>query len=328
MNLIKRFRPGVSAGLALAVSLFSLAAQDAPQFTDVLAQTNAEMLLRFTAAAGLTYRIDESADLRQWFPLYTLRGAISNQYTDSGAPFDAARYYRAVQLADTNSLTGDHLPTADGDVVIHPINHASFVMTWEGKTIYNDPVGGAARYAGLPRADLILVSHDHGDHYDSATLTAVKGTNTVILAPKAVYSSLPAGLKAIATVMTNNASTNLLGLTVDAIPAYNLTQSYHPKGVGNGYVVTLGGKRIYISGDTEDIPEMRALQNIDVAFVCVLLPYTMSVPKAVSAVREFRPRIVFPYHTFVSGSPTTDLTALKRQIGTDLGIEVRRRKWY
>ena len=328
MNFVHSIHSIVPAAMALLASLASLAAQDAPQFTGILAQTNAEMLLKFTAATGQNYRIDYSTDLLRWDPLITLRGASSNQHLDSAAPFLAARYYRTVQLSDTNSLTGDHLVTADGDVIIHPINHASFVMTWNGVTIYNDPVGGAARYAGLPRADLILVSHDHGDHYDSATLTAVKGTNAVILAPKAVYTLLPAGLKAITTVLTNSASTNLLGLTVDAIPAYNLTQSYHPKGVGNGYLLTIGGKRIYISGDTEDIPEMRALQNIDVAFVCVLLPYTMSVPKAVSAVREFRPRVVFPYHTFSSGSPTTDLNALKRGIGTDLGIEVRQRKWY
>ena len=217
MNFVHSIHSIVPAAMALLASLASLAAQDAPQFTGILAQTNAEMLLKFTAATGQNYRIDYSTDLLRWDPLITLRGASSNQHLDSAAPFLAARYYRTVQLSDTNSLTGDHLVTADGDVIIHPINHASFVLTWNGKTIYNDPVGGAARYAGLPRADLILVSHDHGDHYDSATLTAVKGTNAVILAPKAVYALLPAGLKAITTVLTNSTSTNLLGLTVDAI---------------------------------------------------------------------------------------------------------------
>src|SRR5439155_19660163 len=132
---------------------------------------------------------------------------------------------------------GDHLNTTNGDVIIHPINHASFVMSWQGKMIYNDPVGGSARYATFPKADLILIGHAHADHFDNTTLNGVTNLTTRILAPSVVYNGMTTPLKAITTVLTNGASTNILGLHIDAIPAYNLTASYHPRGVGNGYVL-------------------------------------------------------------------------------------------
>jgi len=300
----------------------SLLAQQAPQFASIQHLTNSEAVLKLSAPAGLNFRIDASTNLVGWDFLTTLRSAGSIQHTDSAAPFHLSRFYRAVQAPETNGVTGDHFATAEGDVLIHPINHASFVMVWNGKTIYNDPVGGAAPYQGLPRADLILVSHSHGDHFDSTTLNAVKGTNAVIVAPSAVFNSLSAALKNLTIVQTNGSTTNVMGLTIDSVPAYN---SFHPRGTGNGYVLTIGGKRIYMTGDTGDIPEMRALQDIDVAFVCMNLPYTMSIDKAASAVREFRPRVVYPYH--YQGYQDSDINNFKRMVGTDLGVEVRLRKW-
>ncbi len=135
---------------------------------------------------------------------------------------------------------------------------------------------------------------------------------------------MPENLKALTAVLANGTTTNYLTMTIDALPAYNLTSSYHPKGRGNGYILTLGDKRICLTGDTEDIPEMRALTGIDVAFVCMNLPYTMTISQAVSAVREFRPGIAYPYHYSV----TSNATGFKARLGTDLGIEVRLRKWY
>jgi len=260
--------------------------------------------------------------------MLTLLSAGLNQHTDSAAPYLAARHYRAFQLNGTNFVTGDHLATDEGDVIFHPIHHATVVMSWNGKMIYNDPVGASTVFQGLPRADLILISHDHSDHFLLSTLNAVTNANTVIIAPRAVYNSMSTALKSLTQVMTNGATTNVMGLAIAAVPAYNLTSSYHPKGVGNGYVLTIGGKRIYLSGDTEDIPELRALQNIDVAFLCVNIPYTMPADKARSAVREFRPQIVYPYHYQNMDSSYPNLNVFKQQVGTDLGIEVRLRKWY
>jgi len=223
-------------------------------------------------------------------------------------------------------LDGDHIATADGDLIIHPINHASFVMGWKDKTIYVDPVGGGNRFDGLPKPDLILVTDIHGDHQNNETLEAVTGDKTAIVAPSAVAEKLPEKSRNQTVVLANGETKSVAGISVEAVPMYNLTAErlkYHDKGRGNGYVVTLGGKRVYISGDTEDIPEMRALKNIDVAFVCMNLPYTMTEEQAASAVREFKPKIVYPYH--YRGS---DTGRFQKLVGSDSGVEVRLRDWY
>lgn len=221
-------------------------------------------------------------------------------------------------------VTGDAIATDKGDLVIHPINHATFAMGWDGKTIYVDPVGGAARFEGLPRPDFILITDIHGDHMDAETLQAVTADSTVIVAPAAVVGQLPEALAMKAQTLANGEQTSLLDLSVNAIPMYNLTPDrlqYHDKGRGNGYVVEMGGTRVYISGDTEDIPEMRALQDIDVAFVCFNLPYTMTEQQAADAVNAFHPKIVYPYH--YQGS---DVDAFKSMVKE--GTEVRMGAWY
>lgn len=220
-------------------------------------------------------------------------------------------------------LTGSTVPTSNGDLVIHPVSHASFVMSWNGKTIYVDPVGGVGAYDGLPRPDMILITDIHGDHLDGNTLQGVV-SNAEILAPGAVVSELPGGLVERAVSLSNGAIAERFGITVKAIPMYNLTEDrlqYHDKGRGNGYVVTMGGVNVYISGDTEDIPEMRALKDIDVAFICFNLPYTMTEGQAAAAVNAFRPGIVYPYH--YRGSDVALFTEL-----VDDDIEVRVGDWY
>ena len=232
----------------------------------------------------------------------------------------------ACQAAAAQPMSGDVYPTDSGPLTIHPVHHASFVMTWDGKTIYNDPVGGAAPFEGLPRPDLILISHGHSDHLDVATLHALVQADTKLVAPSAVADKLPQDLRSRTTVLANGDRTVLMGVDIQAVPAYNTTPGrlkYHPKGVGNGYVLTMGGKRIYISGDTEDIPAMRALKNIDIAFICFNLPYTMTEEQAASAVRAFAPKIVYPYH--YRGS---DLAKFEKLLGRDKGIEVRTGHWY
>jgi len=220
-------------------------------------------------------------------------------------------------------LTGSTVPTEQGELVIHPVTHASFVMAWDNKTIYVDPVGGVGAYDGLPRPDLILLTDIHGDHLDAATLTGLAGT-ALIIAPSAVKEQLSPALQAQTLTLQNGAVTERLGVSLEAIPMYNLTEDrlqFHDKGRGNGYVATFGGTRVYISGDTEDIPEMRALENIDVAFVCFNLPYTMTEDQAADAVNALRPTIVYPYH--YRGSDIALFTSL-----VDEGIEVRQGDWY
>ena len=291
--------------------------------TSHLRQTNNEVLVRVSLPASTRYRLESSTDLEVWEGLASGVATASSTHLDSAAPRLPLRFYRTVLDSGTAVPTGDLLTASNGPAVLRPINHATLILSWNGLTVYVDPVGGGARFAGLPRPDIVLITHAHSDHFEVSTLTAVCTNTTIILAPAVVQASLSAALKPSCAVMTNGSSTNLLGVTVEAVAMYNLTSAYHPKGTGNGYVVTLGGRRIYLSGDTEDIPEMRALRDIDVAFVCMNLPFTMTVTRAASAVRKFRPRVVYPYHYSDS-----NVNEFKRLVGTDVGVEVRLRKWY
>jgi len=317
-----------SAELALVASLAVLgpsSAQAPPEFTAVEAQANGDLLLRWSGTPGSTQRLQVSSNLREWTTLTTTRAGASNQETDTGAPYQGSRAYRIVDLGPTNLLTGDHLTIDAGEVVVHPVNHASLVLQWQNRMIYNDPVGGAALYAGISIADLILVSHSHGDHFNATTLAAVLGPEGQIIAPAAVYSSLSATLRARTIPLANGQVTNRLNLTVEAVPGYNAN---HPKGVGNGYVVTLGGRRLYFSGDTGEVTEMRALTAIDMALVCMNVPFTMTVAQAVSGVRALQPQIVYPYYFRNQDGSQAITNLFKSQVGTDLGIEVRLRNWY
>lgn len=237
-------------------------------------------------------------------------------------------------ILTASAFADDRIPTAEGDVTIHPIEHATFVMTWNTTSIYVDPVGGAQRFQSLPRPNLILITDIHRDHMDAATLQGLIDDDTVVVAPPAVVEKLPRRLRKRVIPVSNGLAVLSSGLEVQAIPMYNLTPErlqFHTKGRGNGYIVIMGGKRFYISGDTEDIPEMRALKNIDVAFVCMNLPYTMTVEQAADAVREFKPAIVYPYHYrgISGGTPgLSDVRKFKSLVSEAPGIEVRQLKWY
>ena len=195
------------------------------------------------------------------------------------------------------------------------------VFQWDGKTVFVDPVGGAAPFKKFGTPDVVLVTDIHGDHFNKDTLTAVVKEKTVVIAPEAVAALAPAGLKKSITTMANGKSVEKAGIKVEAVPMYNLTPTrlrFHNKGRGNGYVMTFGGKRVYVSGDTEDIPEMRALKKIDVAFVCMNLPYTMTPEQAADAVREFKPKTVYPYH--YQGS---DTAKFKKLVGDASEVSLR-----
>ena len=223
-------------------------------------------------------------------------------------------------------IEGDHISTAAGDLIVRPVGHATFVMFWNGKTIYVDPVGGAEAFQGLPGPDLILITDVHGDHLNAETLQSVMGPETVVVAPAAVVQELPEELASRTRTLANGEETSVSDVVVEAVPMYNLTEDrlqYHEKGRGNGYVIALEDTRVYISGDTEDIPEMRALENIDAAFVCFNLPYTMTEEQAADAVIEFSPTVVYPYH--FRGSDPEEFAALVREGGSS---EVRILDWY
>lgn len=214
-----------------------------------------------------------------------------------------------------------------GTITVHPISHASFVMQVPNLVIYNDPVGNASAYAHLPKPDLILLTHHHGDHYAPKTLKALMGKGTKILANPTVYKKLPKKLKAVATSIGNGQKTAFGNVSIEAIAAYNHTvarQKYHPKGRDNGYIVNVDGLRIYIAGDTEDVPEMRALKNIDIAFLPMILPYTMDAKQAGAAVEAFKPRYVYPFH-YKKGLEK-QFTQLVNQGNS--GAEVKAGAWY
>ena len=320
---------------APAVALFLLAATAAvcwlsaasPAITGLIRQTNGDVLLTSAATAGAYYRIETSADLQSWQGFVTVQSSGTDQLLDTGGPYQSRRFYRAAPLTGTGLFTGDHLQTANGDAILHAIGHASVAVTWNGKVLYSDPSGTASLFTGLPLADVVVITHAHSDHFSTARLAAVLGATGVIFAPQAVYNGMTAALQAKTTVLANGASATAAGMSFLAVPMYNLSNNNHPQGVGNGYVITLGGKTIYFSGDTEDTPEMRALTNIDAAFVCMSLPSNMTVQSAASAVRAFRPRMVFPYHYSQSGT-SFDVALFKTLVGNDLGIEVRQRKFY
>lgn len=241
----------------------------------------------------------------------------------------------AVLLMAAAAPSEDKLPTSNGDLTIHPVRHATMVLSWNGKTIYVDPApasgsppgsDAAADFQGMAAPDLILVTDIHGDHFNAPTLEKVAGADTVIVAPKAVFDKMPDGLKAKTQVLANGETKTVAGVGLEGVPMYNLTEDrlkFHDKGRGNGYVLTVGGKRVYIAGDTEDVPEMRALQNIDAAFIPMNLPYTMPPAQAAEGVLAFKPKVVYPYHYGKS-----DLAEFTGAIPADSGIEVRLLKWY
>jgi len=215
----------------------------------------------------------------------------------------------------------EEFPTSAGTVKITPVRHASVLIEAGGKVIYVDPSQGD--YDGLPPADLVLLTDIHGDHMDPKTLAKVKKASTVVIAPAAVAKTMTE-----AQVMANGETKKWDKWSIEAVPMYNLKRGpsegklFHDKGRGNGYVLTYGGKRFYFSGDTEGIPEMRALKNIDVAFVCMNLPYTMPPEEAAEAVRAFKPKVVYAYH--YKGS---DLAVFAKGLEGS-GVEVRQRDWY
>lgn len=211
----------------------------------------------------------------------------------------------------------DIYDTNEGELKITFYGHASLMFNFAGKSIYIDPVTQYADYTKQPKADLILVTHDHGDHLDVRAIDALKKEGTQIVLTKACSQKVTGGI-----VMNNGDTKTIDGLKIEAVPAYNLDPQtrFHPKGVGNGYVITFGDKKVYIAGDTENIPEMKNLKDIYIAFLPMNLPYTMTPEMAAEAAKVIKPKILYPYH--YGQTDTKKIVDLLK----DSGIEVLIRK--
>ena len=241
---------------------------------------------------------------------------VANEVKANGPAPSPAAANPALASADT-------IDTSKGPLTIMPIRHASLLFTFNQLAIYIDPTSDG-KYDGLPKADFIFVTHSHPDHLDKKEIDAIKQPSTKIVGPPDCVSTLGSGL-----VMKNGDKKSFGNFDVEAVPSYNIVrgpkpgQFYHPKGQWDGFVFTFGNKRVYISGDTECTPEMKALKDIDVAFVCMRLPYTMPPAEAADCIKAFKPKIVYPYHY-----QTSNLDELTAALAGAKGIEVRKREWY
>ncbi len=226
-------------------------------------------------------------------------------------------------LATSASAQGrfqtDVIKTSSGDITITFIGHGSLLFTFHGKVIHADPYSKLADYGTLPKADLILITHEHRDHLDAASIGNIRTEKTEIILTEIGAKQLGSG-----TVMKNGDKKTVEGITIEAVPAYNILhkrdtgEPFHPKGNGNGYVITFGDKRVYVAGDTENVPEMSTLKNIDLAFLPMNLPYTMTPEMVADAAKAFHPRMLYPYHT-----GETDVTKLPALLKDQKDIEVR-----
>jgi L-ascorbate metabolism protein UlaG (beta-lactamase superfamily) len=216
----------------------------------------------------------------------------------------------------------DTIQTSAGELKITFVGHATLMFAFGGMVVHVDPVSREADYSTMPKADVILVTHEHGDHLDPKAIEQIRKEGTVILLTEKCAPSAPG-----ATVMKNGDVKEVKGLTVKAVPAYNVMhkrptgEPFHPRGEGNGYVITFGDKRVYVAGDTENIPEMKELAGVDIAFIPMNLPYTMTPEMAADAARMIRPKMLYPYHF-----GQTDTSELAKLLADEKEIEVRIRK--
>jgi len=212
----------------------------------------------------------------------------------------------------------DKIATSVGNAELHFVGHGSLWFKVNGFVIYIDPVRSSGNYDFFPKADLILVTHEHGDHLDAKLIEDLKKPGTLLFCNQASTSRVTWGM-----AMNAGDRQEINNIIIEAVPAYNIVHEstpghpFHPKGSGVGYILTIGGKRIYVAGDTENTPEMKALSNIDVAFLPMNLPYTMTPEMVADAARAFKPKILYPYHT--GETDTNELLKLLK----DSGIEVR-----
>ena len=227
-----------------------------------------------------------------------------------------------LNAAAQEGVETDTIKTSSGDLKITFLGHGTLMLTFGGKVIHVDPVSKEADYAKLPKADLVLITHQHGDHMDLKALDMIRTEKTQVVLTEICAQQAKGG-----TVMKNGDVKTIGGLKVEAVPAYNLVhmrsegKPFHPKGEGNGYVITFGDKRVYVAGDTENTMEVKKLEKIDVAFLPMNLPYTMTPEMVADAAKAFKPKVLYPYHF-----GETDVSKLAGLMKDTKEVEVRIRK--
>jgi L-ascorbate metabolism protein UlaG (beta-lactamase superfamily) len=230
----------------------------------------------------------------------------------------------AVSALAQEKFKTDIVKTSAGELKITFIGHGTLMFNFGGKVTHVDPYSNLADYDILPKADLILLTHEHPDHLDLKALNAVRTGKTMVVLTEACGKQVQGGI-----VMMNGDVKTLEGLRIEAVPAYNIVhkrdtgQPFHPKGVGNGYIITFGDKRVYVAGDTENIPEMKGLKGIDIAFLPMNLPYTMTPEMVADAAKVFKPKILYPYH--FGETDTSKLVSLLKE-APEIEVRIRRMK--
>ena len=225
-------------------------------------------------------------------------------------------------ITNAQDFEKDVFETSGGELAITFIGHGTLMMEFSGKVIHVDPVGNYADYTKLPKADLILITHEHGDHLDIGAINTVKKESTKVVLTKICSNKYEGN-----AILENGDSGEFAGLKIDAVPAYNIKNvrgdgnPYHPKGNGNGYIIHFADKKVYVAGDTENIPEMATLKDVEIAFLPMNLPYTMTPEMVVEAAKLFHPKILYPYHF-----GKTDTNELVELIKNQSVTEVRIRK--
>ncbi|MBP9600399.1 MAG: MBL fold metallo-hydrolase [Lutibacter sp.] len=231
----------------------------------------------------------------------------------------------------SQNASKDIFETKNGTITIQPVLHSSLIITYNNTTIYVDPYGGIEKYKDYKNPDIVLITDIHGDHLDLKTLDSINTSTSEIITASSVLKLLPSTYKSKTTVLKNGQGIHRSDIFIKAIAMYNLPEekdSKHPKGRGNGYILTIDDTQIYISGDTEDTAEMRSLQNIDIAFVCMNLPYTMDINQAADAVLAFKPKVVYPFH-YRGQNGFSDVEEFKNLVNSKNNqIDVRLKNWY
>ncbi len=222
------------------------------------------------------------------------------------------------------NLESDIIKTALGDIKITFIGHGTLMFDFGGKVIHLDPVGQYADYSKLPKADIILITHEHSDHLDITAIETIRKDTTILIMTEACSAKIGGGI-----VLKNGDRKSVDGLEIDAVPAYNIVHMrsegvpFHKKGSGNGYIIKYSDKKVYIAGDTENIPEMKNLEKIDIAFLPMNLPYTMTPEMVVDAAKAFKPKILYPYH--YGDTDTSRIASLLKDM-PDIEVRIRKLK--